>query len=86
MESIWSKVNIKAEGSSQGEKDIVVIGGGIAGFLAAFRLSESGKNVTLIEANKLLGGVTSKTTAHIDCMESFIYSDIVKKSFENTKD
>lgn len=86
MESIWSKVNIKAEGSSQGENDIVVIGGGIAGFLAAFRLSESGKNVTLIEANKLLGGVTSKTTAHIDCMESFIYSDIVKKSFENTKD
>lgn len=86
MESIWSKVKIKGEGSLSGDKDIVVVGGGIAGVLTAFRLSESGKKVTLIEADKVLSGVTSKTTAHIDCMESFIYSEMAKKSFEKTKD
>ena len=86
MKSIWAKAKERKNGNIEGDKDIVVIGGGIAGFLTAFRLSQSGKQVTLIEANKVLGGVTSKTTAHIDCMESFIYGKMITKSFETTKD
>ena len=34
------------------ERETVIIGGGIAGFLTAFRLSEEGAKVTLIEADK----------------------------------
>lgn len=35
------------------ERETVIIGGGIAGFLTAFRLSEEGAKVTLIEADKI---------------------------------
>ena len=35
------------------DRDIVVIGGGIAGYLTAFRLTEAGQSVTLLEADRL---------------------------------
>ncbi|MCH7763571.1 MAG: protoporphyrinogen oxidase [Candidatus Marinimicrobia bacterium] len=38
-------------------KSIVIIGGGIAGLTAAFRLKEAGIKVTLLEKNDRLGGV-----------------------------
>lgn len=37
--------------------DVVVLGGGIAGLTAAFRLSQQGMDVTLIEASTQLGGL-----------------------------
>ncbi|HOO22069.1 MAG TPA: FAD-dependent oxidoreductase [Clostridia bacterium] len=86
MKSYWAEPQIKAEGIFSGEKDIVVVGGGIAGLITAFKLAESGKKVTVIEADRVLGGVTANTTAHIDCMESFIYADMAKKCFEKAKD
>ncbi|SVD74549.1 uncharacterized protein METZ01_LOCUS427403, partial [marine metagenome] len=52
--------------------DLVVIGAGPGGYAAAFRASDLGKKVTLIDKNNALGGVClnqgcipSKTLLHI---------------------
>ena len=59
-------------------KDIVIVGGGIAGVMCAYKLSESGFSVTLIEADKLLNGVTMNTTAHLNALQGK-YKDIPTK-------
>ncbi|NCA66747.1 MAG: FAD-binding oxidoreductase, partial [Clostridia bacterium] len=77
MESIWKKVNKNEninEITEDIERDVVIIGGGIAGFLTAYRLAEKGSKVTLIEANVLFSGVTQFTTAHIEALQGIKYS------------
>ncbi|MFA6860111.1 MAG: FAD-dependent oxidoreductase [Clostridia bacterium] len=82
MSSIWE--NVKVEGGKplkqNIERDIVVIGGGIAGILTAFQLSEKGEKVTLVEAKpNLCEGVTKNTTAHITAHQGPIYSNLKAK-------
>lgn len=43
--------------------DVVIIGGGIMGTSAAFRLAERGLKVTLVEKSHLAGGTTGKSSA-----------------------
>lgn len=64
-------------------RDIVVVGGGIAGICAAYCLAESGKKVTLIERNTILSGVTVNTTAHLTYIHGYNVADIYDKSTEN---
>lgn len=89
MSSIWESV--KVEGGSQLkeniERDIVVVGGGMAGILTAFKLTERGENVTLVEAKpRLCDGVTKNTTAHITALQGLLYSALkTKHSLEYAK-
>ena len=41
------------------QKDIIVVGGGIAGLTAALSLAHSGKDVLLLEKNESCGGLMS---------------------------
>jgi squalene-associated FAD-dependent desaturase len=41
-----------------GERDVTVIGGGLAGITAAIRLADAGRPVTLLESKPRLGGLT----------------------------
>lgn len=66
------------------ERETVIIGGGIAGFLTAFRLSEEGAKVTLIEADKIFSGTTSKTTGKISCNQEAVYFELYKKYGKET--
>lgn len=56
--------------------DVAVIGGGIAGITAASLLKAAGRTVALIDAGRLLQGVTGQTTAKITSLHGLIYSDL----------
>ncbi|MCC9135185.1 FAD-dependent oxidoreductase [Pontibacter silvestris] len=45
--------------------DVCVVGAGIAGLTTAYLLAKEGKHVVVLEAKKIGGGETSRTTAHL---------------------
>ena len=77
-ESIWAQTNLPVFDPLYGdiETDVLIIGGGIAGLLCAFQLMGSGLDVTLIEAQNLLRGVTQNTTAKITSQHDLIYDHL----------
>jgi len=78
MPSVWKQYIHpldKSKLSNTTQLDSVIIGGGIAGVTLAYLLSQNGHNVTLIEADKVLSGVTGHTTAHVVSLQG-IYKDI----------
>ncbi|MDE7453661.1 MAG: FAD-dependent oxidoreductase [Clostridia bacterium] len=74
--SVWKDSGLNYPAIEAGDRDIVVIGGGIAGFLCAYYLSEAGRKVTLIEADRLFSGTTKNTTAKITYNQGDVYADL----------
>lgn len=62
--------------------EVLVIGGGIAGILAAYRLAEAGQDVTLVEGRKLVQETTANTTAKITAQHHLMYQEILKAQGE----
>ena len=65
MKSIWSKTcNIEKQPALNGdiEADVAVIGGGMAGILAAYQLEQAGGDAVLLGAERVGGGQTKNTT------------------------
>jgi glycine/D-amino acid oxidase-like deaminating enzyme/nitrite reductase/ring-hydroxylating ferredoxin subunit len=58
------------------EVDVCVIGGGITGLTAAVLLKREGKSVAVIEAKRIVRGVTGYTTAKITSGHGAIYGDL----------
>ncbi|MFN6946636.1 MAG: FAD-dependent oxidoreductase [Cytophagaceae bacterium] len=81
--SLWQAKGTKGKNyhSLNGEKkcDVVVIGGGITGLTTAYRLSESGKEVVVLEASKIGSGTTGQSSCHlttdIDTKYKTLYED-----------
>ena len=85
-ESLWSKeVEIPSRRPLEGDKktEIAVIGAGMAGLLTAYFLRKQGKNVIVLEADRIAGGQTKNTTAKITSQHGLIYSSIIKKIGKN---
>lgn len=59
------------------EVDVIILGGGIAGISTAFMLKQQGFKVALLEANRIVGDVTSGTTAKITVTSSLIYGNLL---------
>jgi glycine/D-amino acid oxidase-like deaminating enzyme len=56
--------------------DVAIIGGGIVGLTAASLLCQAGKRVLLLEARRLLTGVTGHTTAKLTTSHGLIYASL----------
>jgi glycine/D-amino acid oxidase-like deaminating enzyme/nitrite reductase/ring-hydroxylating ferredoxin subunit len=60
------------------EVDVAVIGGGISGITAACELKAAGRSVALLDAGRLLQGVTGQTTAKVTSQHTLIYTHLVQ--------
>ncbi len=81
MLSLWSaESNFKSFPTLNGDKktDVLVIGGGIAGILCAYKLKQRGINCILLEADRICRGVTPNTTAKITSQHGFIFDKLIK--------
>lgn len=62
--------------------ELAVIGGGIAGLSCAYFLQKAGKQVTIIEADRVCSGVTGHTTAHITSEHNLFYAGLIEEHGE----
>ena len=58
---------------------MLIIGGGLAGLLCAYRLKQAGVNYALVEADTICSGVTKNTTAKITAQHGLIYDALIRK-------
>ncbi len=85
MESVWSigiqKSDRKPRPSLKGniKTDVLVIGGGMAGILTAYRLGQAGVGCVVAEGRTVGGGVTQNTTAKVTAQHGLIYDDILRR-------
>lgn len=59
--------------------DVAIIGGGMVGITSAYYLKKEGLRVAVIEAKRILEGVTGHTTAKITAQHHLIYDSLRKK-------
>lgn len=82
MESIWEKdASRVCFASLDGDKttDVLIIGGGIAGLLCAYKLKSAGVDCVVAEAARICGGITENTTAKITLGHGLIYDMLIKR-------
>lgn len=81
QKSYWREYkNVPSYPALQGNEstDIGIIGGGIVGVISAYLLAKAGRKVTLIDAGKLIDGVTGYTTAKITAQHGVFYFPLIK--------
>ena len=81
MLSVWSAYSgFRSFPTLDGDKktDVLIIGGGIAGVLCAYKLKQRGVRCILLEADKICRGVTQNTTAKITSQHGLIYDKLIR--------
>lgn len=82
MKSLWEDtVRIQKRGRAEGkqEREVVVIGAGMTGILTAWQLQQKGKQVAVLEAGRIAGGQTGRTTAKITSQHGLFYGGLLQK-------
>lgn len=85
METLWQKTQpLSRFPSLCGERktDVLVIGGGMAGLLTAYLLTQKGIQTVLVEQGRLCGGTTAGTTAKITAQHGLLYHKLLHASGE----
>ena len=86
MESVWEKDLLRVRFDTlEGKKstEVLIIGGGIAGILCAYKLKNAGVDCMLVEATEICGGITKNTTAKITLGHGLIYDKMIKRFGED---
>ena len=82
MDSIWVKSTDRVSFDPLKENkctDVLIIGGGIAGLLCAYKLKEKGVDCLLVEADRICNGITKNTTAKITLGHGLIYDKMIRR-------
>jgi glycine/D-amino acid oxidase-like deaminating enzyme/nitrite reductase/ring-hydroxylating ferredoxin subunit len=58
--------------------DVAIVGGGIAGLTCALLLKQMGKRVAVVEADRIVEGVTAYTTAKLTSLHTLIYHELTQ--------
>ncbi|HEY7875441.1 MAG TPA: FAD-binding oxidoreductase, partial [Actinomycetota bacterium] len=58
------------------DADVCVVGAGLVGITAAVLLQEAGRDVALIEMDRVVAGVTAHTTAKVTSGHGLIYASL----------
>ncbi|MEU6511516.1 FAD-dependent oxidoreductase [Streptomyces sp. NPDC046942] len=56
--------------------DVAVVGGGIAGLSTAWELARHGREVAVLEADRIAAGVTGHTTAKLTALHTLVYDHL----------
>ncbi len=79
-DSLWLATSTQKSFPSQQQDvsvDVAVIGGGIVGVTSAYLLKKAGLRVALVDARRILGGVTGHTTAKLTSQHGLIYNELI---------
>ena len=82
MDSIWDNdVTMPRFPQLEGDlrTDVLVIGGGLAGLLCAWNLTRVGVDCALIEENRIMSGVSGRTTAKVTAQHGLVYGKLLRK-------
>ena len=77
-EQTWEKPNFPAQDGDL-STDVLIIGGGMAGLLCAYRLHGAGVPSVLAEAETICGGITKNTTAKLTSQHGLIYDKLISR-------
>ena len=87
MKSFWEETEqIPERKSAEGvyERQVAVIGAGMTGILTAWQLQRAGKQVVVLEAGRIAGGQTGRTTAKITSQHGLCYSRMTENPGPDT--
>ena len=82
MDSIWTQTvqtPTFAPLRSDLKTDVLIIGGGMAGLLCAYQLARAGVDYTLVEADRICGGITKNTTAKLTFQHGLLYDKLIRE-------
>ena len=85
VESYWlaePRESFYAPLSGEVETDVAIVGGGIAGLCTAWELAGQGHRVMVLEAGRIIAGVTGHTTAKVSALHTTIYARLAKSAGE----
>lgn len=82
MDSIWlqtAKLPAFAPLRTDIKTDVLIIGGGMAGLLCAYKLQQAGVDYALVEAKRICSGITKNTTAKLTAQHGLIYDKLIRE-------
>ncbi len=82
MKSLWTssaEAEISPRLTGNISTDVLIVGGGIAGLLCAYKLSQAGTDCVVVEADTIGSGTTGNSTAKITFQHSLIYDKLIKQ-------